>query len=122
MLIFLIIIFLLILFRHTIARLLGRFFVWLTMRQVRKQMGMPPGGGASGSRRRGSRTPPPDPPRGGEEHIIPPEYAEDVEFVEIKEFTSTTVAEEHTDRGERVRVEYYAESQVSDVEWEEVRR
>ena len=121
MVVFLIILFLLILFRHTIARLLGRFFVWLTMRQVRKQMGMPPGGGASGSRRRSSQTPPPNPPQGGDTHIIPPEYAEDVEFVEIKEFSSATITEERAGDGRRSRVEY-AESQVSDVEWEEVRR
>lgn len=50
-------------------------------------------------------------------HIIPPEYAEDVEYVEVKEYSSETVI---ADDGRRRRV--YHESQVSDVEWEMVKK
>ncbi len=48
--------------------------------------------------------------------IIPKEYAEDVEFVEIKEFTQTTIhaTVDYSDKKE------WHESQVTDVEWEEI--
>lgn len=108
---------LLLLFRHTIARLLGRLIVWLTVRRVRKQMGMPPGGDAS-ARRRGKQQRQTRTARTSTGHIIPPEYAEDVEFVEIKEFSATTIADSD---GKHTRTDYH-ESQVSDAEWEEVKR
>lgn len=49
--------------------------------------------------------------------IIPKEYAEDVEFVEIKEFSQTDIDARFADGS---RVEYH-ESQVSDVEWVEIK-
>lgn len=48
--------------------------------------------------------------------IIPKEYAEDVEFTEIREFQDTTIIEESA-AGTRV----YHESQVSDVEFVEIK-
>lgn len=56
---------------------------------------------------------------GGEEPIIPKEYAEDVEFVEIKEFTQEEIA---ADRKGKVRIETCRETQISDAEWEEIER
>lgn len=55
-----------------------------------------------------------------DEPIIPREYAVDVEYVEIKEFKQTEIG---TDKnGKHVRVEEYHESQVSDVEWEDIKK
>lgn len=48
--------------------------------------------------------------------IIPKEYAEDVEFVEIKEFSQTTI-HASVDYGNKKE---WHESQVTDVEWEEI--
>lgn len=50
------------------------------------------------------------------EPIIPREYAEDVEFVETKDFSSTTI-----DNSGKHISEYH-ESQVSDAEWEEIKK
>lgn len=55
--------------------------------------------------------------RNDNEPIIPKEYAEDVEYVEVKEFSQTTIGEETTANSG----ETYHEEQVTDVEWEEVR-
>lgn len=52
---------------------------------------------------------------GYKEPIIPPEYAEDVEFVETKSFSETTIG----DSGRQIR--QFHESQVSDVEWVEIK-
>ena len=52
---------------------------------------------------------------GYKEPIIPPEYAEDVEFVETKSFSETTIG--GSDRQPR----QFHESQVSDVEWVEIK-
>ncbi len=49
--------------------------------------------------------------------IIPKEYAEDVEFVEDKELSRTSVGSEASDGRRRER---YEESQVSDAVWEMV--
>ena len=49
--------------------------------------------------------------------IIPKEYAEDVEFTETKDFSST----ESINKG-KGKVETYHESQVSDAEWTEVKK
>lgn len=49
--------------------------------------------------------------------IIPKEYAEDVEFTETIDYSETTIAGEDTRRS----ATSYHESQVSDVEWEEVK-
>lgn len=53
----------------------------------------------------------------GHSPIIPPEYAEDVEFTEIREFSQTDIEARFNDGS---KVEYH-ESQVSDVEWVEIR-
>lgn len=53
--------------------------------------------------------------RGRNEPIIPREYAEDVEFVETKSFSETTIGE----TGGKTR--QFHESQVSDVEWVEIK-
>lgn len=50
--------------------------------------------------------------------IIPPEYAEDVEFVEIKEFDSSG----KLDGDDIENVSYTSENQVTDAEWEEIRK
>ncbi|MDE5887349.1 MAG: hypothetical protein K2H46_07175 [Muribaculaceae bacterium] len=49
--------------------------------------------------------------------IIPKEYAEDVEFIEIKEFSQTNIDARFED-GSAV---HYHESQVSDVEWVDIK-
>lgn len=48
-------------------------------------------------------------------HIIPPEYAEDVEFTEIRTYSEDVFRK----KGEEIRVKQ--ENQVSDAEWEEVK-
>ena len=54
-------------------------------------------------------------PQGQAEPIIPKDYAEDVEFVEIKTFTQTEVKIEKSD-GQTME---YSESQIEDVEFVE---
>ena len=49
--------------------------------------------------------------------IIPKEYAEDVEFVETIDYSETVIAA--SDRKGNTTV--YHESQVTDVEWEEIK-
>ncbi len=49
--------------------------------------------------------------------LIPKEYAVDVEFVETINYSQTTIGVERDGRQETV----YHESQVSDVEWEEIK-
>ncbi len=51
-----------------------------------------------------------------EERIIPPEYGEDVEYVEIKDFSRTSLTVEDSDG-----VSEYSESQISDAEWIEIK-
>lgn len=50
------------------------------------------------------------------EPIIPKEYAEDIEYTEIKEFKTETVITSE-DKG----VKYKKESQISDAEWTEIK-
>lgn len=71
----------------------------------RRQEAYSRGGDTRGSRRSYGRRQGP---------IIPPEYAEDVEFVEIKEYSRS----ETRDDG---KVTWREESQVSDAEWEEIK-
>ncbi len=54
--------------------------------------------------------------------IIPREYAEDVEYVEYKEYSSTTtvISEENPATG-RTKTRVVTESQVSDVEYVEIK-
>lgn len=54
-----------------------------------------------------------------QEPIIPKEYAVDVEFVEIKEFESTTI-ERGKDGSETTTT--VTEQQITDVEWEEIKQ
>ncbi|MBD5176428.1 MAG: hypothetical protein HDT05_03300 [Bacteroidales bacterium] len=54
--------------------------------------------------------------------IIPREYAEDVEFVEYKEFSSsTTVIDQPASDGKSGRQTIITESQVTDVEYTEIK-
>ena len=55
--------------------------------------------------------------RYGNEPLIPKEYAEDVEFTETKDYSSS---ESENKGGEKL--ETYHESQVSDAEWTEVKK
>lgn len=116
------------LLRRWLTPWLQRFAARKTEDFIRRQMGMPPrdkkaerkaqneARKAQNARRssQGSRrhTQPSDEP------IIPKEYAEDVEFVEIKEFESTEVAAESADGKQKT---VYRESQVSDAEWVEIK-
>ena len=52
-----------------------------------------------------------------DEPLIPKEYAEDVEFTETKDFSSS---ESRRNTGEKLEI--YHESQVSDAEWTEVKK
>ena len=49
--------------------------------------------------------------------IIPKEYAEDVEFTETKDYSSREKEKTTSDK-----IENYHESQISDVEWTEVKK
>lgn len=49
--------------------------------------------------------------------IIPPEYAEDVEFVEYKNVSETEIIKESPEG----KTEYYYESQIEDVEFIEIK-
>ena len=117
-----------------ISRWAARFVARRSEEILRKAMGMPPhpdsckenkkqkgnrqeaysstsGYGrrkSSGRRRTGYSSPGP---------IIPKEYAEDVEFVEVKSFSETEIASDRTAKTET----YYHESQVSDVEYVEIK-
>lgn len=93
---------------------------------IRRATGMPPrpdsregrrrqrserreGFSASSSRRRYADT--------SDSPIIPPEYAEDVEYVETKDFSETTIGVSDS-KGTRT----YHESQVSDAEYVEIKK
>lgn len=76
-----------------------------TGRQNERQSEPNPSGSRRGRRRRS--------------HIIPPEYAEDIPFTEVRSYSSdTTVDAEVTDGASRTRVQ--VEEQVSDVEWTDI--
>lgn len=57
------------------------------------------------------------PDRYTNEPIIPKEYAEDVEFTETKDYSSREKEKTTSDK-----IENYHESQISDVEWTEVKK
>ncbi len=80
-------------------------------RRQRSQDGASSARRSSQSRRRSRRS-------GADEPIIPREYAEDVEFVETKDYSETTIGT--IDESGRKTVHYH-ESQVSDAEWEEIK-
>ena len=114
----------------TIMKWVGRFMARRTDDYIRRATGMPPRPGSREARRQArarangqSRnyhrrqgatnsdfTP--------DEPIIPREYAEDVDFVETKNYS-----ESETDAidGNGRRLADYHESQVSDAEWEEIK-
>lgn len=54
--------------------------------------------------------------RNPDEPLIPKEYAEDVEFIESKDYSET----DYTARTEKTK-EHFHESQVSDAEWVEIK-
>ena len=114
-----------------IRRKIARFLANRTEDYIRKATGMPPRDKSKSSRekessggsRRESATRAYRSSRSSREYydpsgpIIPKEYAEDVEFIEIKEFSQTDIDARFSDNS---RVEYH-ESQVSDVEWVEIK-
>ncbi len=55
---------------------------------------------------------------GGRKPIIPPEYAQDVEYTETRTYSSDTIIDKDKDGG---HTRLQAESQVSDVEWVEIK-
>ena len=76
---------------------------------LRRQMGMPTSRKANTDMRTGRKP------------IIPAEYAEDVEFVEIREFRQRSILEEDEASRKHRRHTVITESQVSDVEYTEIR-
>lgn len=54
----------------------------------------------------------------GSDHIIPPEYAEDVEFTETIDYSSTRTETSQTHTSSST----YHESQISDVEFTEIKK
>lgn len=123
LIIFIVVFALLPLLARLLRPLLMRYMARKAEDYMRRAAGMPPrgkkrcgdpgrrqeaysrGGDTRGSRRYYGRRQGP---------IIPPEYAEDVEFVEIKEYSRS----ESRDDG---KVTWREESQVSDAEWEEIK-
>ncbi|MCH5228566.1 MAG: hypothetical protein J1F12_01045 [Muribaculaceae bacterium] len=95
---------------------------------MRKSMGMPPRdkkrkdskssdntySGENFYQRR--RRNPFGPDRYTKEPIIPKEYAEDVEFTETKDFSASE------SRKDQASTQTYHESQISDVEWTEIKK
>ncbi len=128
----LIIFLLILLLWPTIMKWVGRFMARRAEDYLRKATGMPPRPGSRQARKESRRTS----ATGGSRHsssrqtqsgygyydpdgpIIPKEYAEDVEFVETKDYSETTIGS--FDDSRRTTT-FYRESQVSDVEWEEIK-
>lgn len=113
------IIILIVIFFWLIWPLLSRWLKRKAMQKmenyIRASMGMPPN---YNSRRKNknksekSRQPHPSRP----EPLIPKEYAEDVEYVETIDYSN-----EKTVRETANNIETYHESQISDVEWTEIK-
>lgn len=109
-----------------VSRLMMRLFQWWIRRKLSKAMGMDSDffkkgqRGASNRKSSGSQKNRERSAASSAEPIIPKEYAVDVEFVEVKEFTHTEVAVDK-DGNSKIRKEVRIESQVTDVEWEEVK-
>lgn len=101
-----------------ISRWLQRFMLRRAESYFRKAAGMPPPpkqGRQSRSRRSAetnSKRQPAD-----NEPLIPKEYAEDVDYVEVKVFQETEIRVD-----QKPGYTEYHESQVTDVEWEEVKQ
>ena len=112
-----------------ISKWLKRKAMERTEDYLRRSMGMPPRdrkkerNRKSGSQYQSSfgereRRNPFGPDSYTNEPLIPKEYAEDVEYVETKEFSSTTEYHRKSDGNSKV----YHESQISDVEWTEIKQ
>ena len=113
----------------TISRWLKRKAMERTEDYIRKSMGMPPrdkkkknqSGNTSSQNQdsyyQGQRRNPFGRDRYSHEPLIPKEYAEDVEFTETKDFSSS-----ETKINTGGKTEIYHESQVSDAEWTEVKK
>jgi len=131
----LIIILLILLFWPYIMKWVGRFMARRAEDYLRRATGMPPRPGSRAARkeesrrkadrqdgRRSYRSYRSGGSRGYERDsdgpIIPREYAEDVEFVETKDYSESTISDDRDGIRKETR---YRESQVSDVEWEEIK-
>lgn len=110
----------------TIKKWLARYMVHKTEDFIRSATGMPPrdkkrreraSSGSTSYGREGRQSGSRRGRRSSKEPIIPREYAEDVEFVESVEYSETTIREDYSDGSGRV----YTESQVSDVEYVEIK-
>ena len=53
--------------------------------------------------------------------ILPKEYAEDVEYTEYKEYSTSTTVSSHTDADGNTTTRVVVEEQVTDVEFEEIK-
>lgn len=102
-----------------ISRWLQRFMLRRAESYFRKAAGMPPPPKQSRSdrSRRKAGTQTSRRPDSHDEPIIPKEYAEDVDFVEVKVFQETEIRVE-----KKPGYTEYQESQVTDAEWEEVKQ
>ena len=116
--------------RAWLTRRINNFIANRTEDFIRKAAGMPPRDKSESKRRKTERTGDERTRRSSQRRrgrsrddyysqgpIIPKEYAEDVDFVEIKEFYQTDIEARFNDKE---TVEYH-ESQVSDVEWVEIK-
>lgn len=100
------------LFWPSISRWLKRKAMERAETYIRNKMGMPPHYDVRESKKQSTYKRYYD--RRGEAPIIPKEYAEDVEFIEIKEFNTTKSSEKQD-------CKYKTESQISDAEWTDVK-
>lgn len=116
----LLILLLLFLLWPTIMRLLRGYMSRKAEDYLRKMTGMPPREKSSrksrSSHSAGRQKGKGDTSVHDDEPIIPREYAEDVEFVEIKEYSESVTIGENASG-----VSYTVESQVSDVEYREIK-
>lgn len=132
---FLLILFLIwLIFGRQIKAWFVSFMARRTEDYIRKAAGLPPRPGSREDRRRRRRqkgadsshdesftfyrSPHRENHRDPNEPLIPKEYAEDVEFVETISYSQATTIGVKESTGTRT---FYHESQVSDVEWEEIK-
>lgn len=115
---FLIIVILIILLWPVWRILFSRLMQWVVLYFLKKQTGIDFGSGNKSrkSKNKKEQQQRQQKRRRNQGPIIPKEYAEDVEFTEIMEFQDTTIVDES---GSGTRV--YRESQVSDVEFVEIK-
>ncbi|MCH5239194.1 MAG: hypothetical protein J1F38_03135 [Muribaculaceae bacterium] len=111
-----------------IARWLKRKAIERAEDYMRASMGMPPRDKKSSKRDNNysesqtfyqrERKNPRESSKSRNNPIIPKEYAEDVEFTEIIEFSEETIISKKN----KENINIYHESQISDVEWTEVKK